>query len=268
MNGIIVGKEGFMMLVAERQQKILGLVNEKKSIRVTDLSKIFSVTEETIRRDLEKLETDQKLARSHGGAISISPSNSMEMPFAEREVKNIKEKKEIAYKAVKEVAEGDEIILDASSTAWYMAKDLPDIPLTVLTNSNRVAMELSTKKQITVISTGGTLISKSMSFIGPLAESTFDTYHVSKAFISCNGLHLKHGISESDEMQARIKIKMMDSADTVYILIDHTKFDVKAFFRLNGIDVADYIITDNKVDDKIVEQLEEKSIHVIKAQKK
>lgn len=253
------------MLVAERQQKILELVNDKKSVRVTDLSKVFSVTEETIRRDLEKLEIDQKLARSHGGAISISPSNSMEMSFAEREVKNIKEKREIAYKAVKQVVEGDEIILDASSTAWYMAKALPDIPLTVLTNSNRVVMELSAKKQITVISTGGTLVSKSMSFVGPLAESTFNTYHVSKAFISCNGLHMKHGISESDEMQARIKDKMIESAETVYVLLDHSKFGVKAFFRLTDINVADYIITNSKVDQETVKQLEEKSIHVIKA---
>jgi len=253
------------MLVAERQQKILELVNDKKSVRVTDLSKAFSVTEETIRRDLEKLEVDQKLARSHGGAISISPSNSMEMSFAEREVKNIKEKRAIAYKAVKEVVEGDEIILDASSTAWYMAKALPDIPLTVLTNSNRVVMELSAKKQITVISTGGTLVSKSMSFVGPLAESTFNTYHVSKAFISCNGLHMKHGISESDEMQARIKDKMIESAETVYVLLDHSKFGVKAFFRLNDINVADYIITNNKVNQETVKQLEENSIHVIKA---
>ena len=267
MKGIIVGKEGFIMLVAERQQKILDLVNEKKSIRVTQLSKIFSVTEETIRRDLEKLELDQKLARSHGGAVSISPSNSMELSFSEREVKNIKEKKEIAYKAVKQVVEGDEIVLDASSTAWYMAKALPDLPLTVITNSNRVVLELSSKKQINVISTGGTLVSKSMSFIGPLAESTFDTYHVSKAFISCSGLHVKHGISESDEMQARIKNIMMQSADTVYILIDHTKFDVKAFFRLSSVDVADYIITDSKANEEIIEQLEEKSIHVIKVQK-
>src|SRR5699024_7510463 len=203
--------------------------------------------------------------RSHGGAISISPSNSMEMSFAEREVKNIKEKRAIAYKAVKEVVEGDEIILDASSTAWYMAKALPDIPLTVLTNSNRVVMELSAKKQITVISTGGTLVSKSMSFVGPLAESTFNTYHVSKAFISCNGLHMKHGMSESDEMQARIKDKMIESAETVYVLLDHSKFGVKAFFRLNDINVADYIITNNKVNQETVKQLEENSIHVIKA---
>lgn len=260
-------KEGLIMLVAERQQKILDLVNEKKSIRVTQLSKLFSVTEETIRRDLEKLELEQKLTRSHGGAVSISPSISTELSFSEREVKNVKEKREIAYKAVKQVKEGDEIVLDASSTAWYMAKALPDIPLTVITNSNRVVMELSVKNQINVISTGGTLISKTMSFTGPLAEAAFDTYHVGKTFISCSGFHMKHGISESDEMQARIKNIMMESADTVYVLVDHTKFDVKAFYRLSGIDVADFIITDSKTNNQIIEQLEEKSIQVIKAQK-
>jgi DeoR/GlpR family transcriptional regulator of sugar metabolism len=181
------------MLVAERHQKIVKLVNERKSIRVTELSEIFSVTEETIRRDLEKLEKEHKLARSHGGAIYINSSDSMEQPYFEREIMNVNEKREIALRATKLIDEGDKVILDASSTAWYMAKSLPDIPLTVLTNSIKVAMELSNKKQVEVISTGGTLQPKSLSFTGPLAEASMDTYHVSKAFISCKGLHLRRG---------------------------------------------------------------------------
>lgn len=252
------------MLVAERQQKIVGLVNERKSIRVTELSQLFSVTEETIRRDLEKLEMEKKLSRSHGGAISTTPSDSVEIPYSEREITNVKEKSEIALEAVKQVVEGDKVILDASTTAWYMAKSLPDMPLTVLTNSIKVAMELSSKKQITVISTGGTLLSKSLSFVGPLAEAPFDTYHVSKAFISCKGLHVDRGISESDERQARIKKKMIESADTTFIMIDYSKFGVQAFSRLNGLEIIDHIITDSKVDTNTVQQLEDRSLHVMK----
>ncbi|CDQ41142.1 MULTISPECIES: DeoR/GlpR family DNA-binding transcription regulator [Virgibacillus] len=252
------------MLVAERQQKIVELVNEKKSIRVTELSQHFSVTEETIRRDLEKLEKEKLLSRSHGGAISIKPVDSMEIPYSEREVINVKEKSKIALEAVKQVHEGDKIILDASTTAWYMAKALPDIPITVLTNSIKVSMELSTKKQITVISTGGTLLAKSLSFVGNLAETSLDHYHVNKAFISCKGLHLERGISESDERQANIKKKMMESADTVYIMIDYSKFGVQAFSRLAGLGVIDQLITDSNVDKQVIEQLEDRSMHVIR----
>ncbi|MCM3112794.1 DeoR/GlpR family DNA-binding transcription regulator [Lederbergia lenta] len=252
------------MLVAERQQKIVGLVNERKSIRVTELSQIFSVTEETIRRDLEKLEGEKKLSRSHGGAISISPTDSLEIPYTEREIMNVKEKKEIALEAVKHVNEGDKIILDASTTAWYMAKAMPDKPITVLTNSIKVAMELSQKKQITVISTGGTLLSKSLSYVGPLAESSLDTYHVNKAFISCKGLHMENGISESNEEQSRLKKMMIDRADLIYIMLDHTKFGVQAFSRINNLNVIDHIITDSKVDDQTVQQLTDRSIPLIK----
>ncbi|WP_226037401.1 DeoR/GlpR family DNA-binding transcription regulator [Aquibacillus saliphilus] len=253
------------MLVGERQLKIVELVNERKSIRVTELSAIFSVTEETVRRDLEKLEKEKKLARSHGGAFSVKPSEAVELSYSEREITNVKEKKEIALEAVKKVNEGDKIILDASTTAWYMAKSLPNIPITVVTNSIKVVMELSVKKEITVLSTGGILAPISLSFVGPLAESSLDTYHVNKAFISCKGLHLTHGISESNEQQARIKKKMIDITDSTYIMIDHSKFGVQAFSRLNGLDAVDHVITDSQVSPQIIQQLENHSLNLIKS---
>lgn len=253
------------MLVAERHQKIVEVVNERKSIRVTELSEIFSVTEETIRRDLEKLENEKKLTRSHGGAVRIAiTADTPEIPYSEREITNVKEKKEIATEAVKQVNEGDKVILDASTTAWYMAKILPDISITVLTNSLKVALELSTKKQVAVISTGGVLLSRSLSYVGPLAESSLDTYHVNKAFISCKGFHFKRGISESNEQQARMKKKMIDIADSIYIMIDHSKFGIQAFSHLYDLDIIDQVITDSNVEEKVVQQLQEKDLNVIK----
>lgn len=256
-------KEGIKMLVAERQHKIVNLVNEKKSVRVSELSKMFSVTEETIRRDLEKLEGEEKLVRSHGGAVSVNQNDSLEIPYSEREIMNVREKQEIALEAVKHLKEGDKIILDASTTAWYMAKSLPDVTLTVLTNSIKVAMELSKKDKVTVISTGGTLLSKSLSFVGPSAESSLNTYHFNKAFISCKGLHLEHGLSESDEQQSRIKTKMLESADVVFIMIDHSKFGVKAFSKISNFDYVDHIITDSKTDDTVLQKLRERELNVI-----
>jgi len=253
------------MLVAERHQKIVELINERKSIRVTELSKIFSITEETIRRDLEKLESQKKLIRSHGGAVSINTSSTSEISYLEREITNVQEKKQIALEAVKQVIEGDKIILDASTTAWYMAKELPDIDITVLTNSIKVATELSTKKEITVISTGGILRSESLSNVGPLAESSLESYHVNKAFISCKGLHLKRGMSEASEQQARMKELMVNSADTVYVMVDHSKFGVQAFTRFSEINAIDYVITDSQVDQGIVQQLIDRSLKLIQA---
>ncbi|API92948.1 MULTISPECIES: DeoR/GlpR family DNA-binding transcription regulator [Virgibacillus] len=254
------------MLIAERQQNIVRVVNERKSVRVSELSEIFSVTEETIRRDLEKLEKEKKLLRSHGGAISMNPSDSLEIPYKEREIINVAEKQNIALEAVKLVKEGDNIILDASTTAWYMAKSLPDIPITVLTNSIKVAMELGDKKQITVISTGGALLGKSLSFVGPLAEASLSNYYVNKAFISCKGLQIERGISESDEQQAKIKKKMIESTSQVYIMVDYSKIGKQAFSLITGIEDVDYIITDTKADKVSVQNLKEKQLNVIIAQ--
>ncbi len=250
------------MLVAERHEKITSLVNEKGSIRVSELSQIFHVTEETIRRDLEKLENEGKLQRSHGGAVSIKEQET-ESPYFEREVRNIKEKQSVAKEAIKNVSVNDRIILDASSTAWYMAKILPDLPLTVLTNSIRVAMELANREKIQVIVIGGTMLPKSLSFVGPQADIALNYYHVNKAFISCQGIHAERGISDSNEMQALVKKKMIEIADEVYLLADYSKFGVQAFSRIDTIDSIRTIITDSKTNQQDMKAFQEKGINVI-----
>ncbi|WP_100407095.1 DeoR/GlpR family DNA-binding transcription regulator [Bacillus solitudinis] len=231
------------MLVSERHKKIVEIVNEKDSIRVSDLSKYFKLTEETIRRDLEKLEGESKLNRSHGGAVRIPAQ--VESPFFEREIINIKEKEEVAKEAVKFICSHDCIMLDASSTAWYMAKIIPDIPLTVLTNSMKVVMELSKREHITVMTTGGTLLAKSLSFVGPLAEQGLMQYHLNKAFLSCHGIHSKRGISESNEQQAMFKKRAIDISDQVFLLADHSKFEINSFAHISSLASVDWMITDS-----------------------
>lgn len=244
------------MLAAERCEKIVQMVDERGSMRVAELSEIFKVTEETIRRDLDKLEQAGRLMRSHGGAVSLQ-GQSHETPFIEREVTNVEEKKQIAKEAVRYVQPRDRIILDASTTAWYMASLLPDIPLTVLTNSIKVATELANKEKIEVISTGGILSSRSMSFVGPLAESCLDLYHVNKAFLSSKGVHLTRGATESNEMQGRLKKRMISIADEVFLLADYSKFGVNEFTQVAPCDAFHTIITDHQAERSYLEQLQE-----------
>lgn len=252
-----------MMLAAERWQKIIQLVHDRGSMRVSELSELCEVTEETIRRDLDKLESEGKLLRSHGGAISIREVQA-EIPYFERETLNPEQKRNIAREAVKHVMDNDRIILDASTTAWYMARHLPNQPLTVITNSLKVAMELSTKDLIRVISTGGQLSPRSLSFVGPLAERSLDHYHVDKAFLSCKGLHPKRGISESSELQALIKRRMISIADHVTILADFSKIGVQSLTRVVSLDEIDQVITDGKSDEGLISELSSMSIKVIR----
>jgi DeoR family L-fucose operon activator len=247
------------MLVAERYEKIVKLVNERGSIRVSELSDLCAVTEETIRRDLDRLEADGHLRRSHGGAVSIKDAvpPQQETPYSEREIQHAEEKRRIAEAAVKLIQPKDRILLDASSTALYMARIMPDIPLTVLTNSIKVAVELSVKEKIDVISTGGLLAQRSLSYVGPLAERSLDAYHVDKLFFSCKGVHLERGISESNELQARVKQKMIGMADRVYLLVDASKFGVQAFTHVGDWADVDGLLTDGRVLPEILKRLEE-----------
>lgn len=251
------------MLVAERYEKIVQLVNERGSIRVSELSELCQVTEETIRRDLDRLEQSGRLRRSHGGAVSIKDQHQPETPFAEREIAHAEEKRRIAAEAIKLIQPKDRIVLDASSTAWYMAVGLPDIPLTVLTNSIKVAVELSSKEKIEVISTGGLLSPRSLSYVGPLAERSLDAYYVNKLFLSCKGVHMERGISESGELQGRIKQKMIGIAEQVILLADSSKFGTQAFTHVAELRDVDTIITDTDADADTLSRLADLEIQVM-----
>lgn len=251
------------MLVAERHRKIVAVVNERLSIRVTELSKIFKVTEETIRRDLEKLEKENLLRRSHGGAVSIQDEQS-EVSYLEREITNAREKRAIALEAVNLIKAGEQIVLDASTTAWYMAREMPDIQLTVLTNSIKVAVELSKKEQIRVISTGGMLQSNSLSYAGPLAERSLNMYHVNKAFISCKGVHWEAGLSDTNEWQALLKRQMIQIADQTILMADSTKFGVRTFAQISDLQPIKIILTDQHINESYSRMFNEKGVQIKK----
>lgn len=222
------------------------MVNERGSMRVSELSKLFSVTEETIRRDLERLEKEGYLRRTHGGAVGTKESSN-ELPYVQREVMNIEEKKQVAEIALNYIEPYDRIILDASTTAMYMAQALPDIQLTVLTNSLKVATELSSKRKITVHLTGGMLWSDSLSFVGPQAERGLSNYYVDKAFFSCKGVDPEWGVSDSNELQALVKKKLLEISNKSFLLVGQSKFGVKAFSPICQLNQIDAIITNSAI---------------------
>ena len=256
------------MLAAERQEYIVRVVNERGSARVSELAELCGVTEETIRRDLDRLEEAGRLKRSHGGAVSLlrdpdAPGAQQEIPYYVREITRAEEKRRIAEEAVKHIRPGDRILLDGSSTAWYVARNLPDMPLTVLTNSVKAAAELGGKERIEVLTTGGLMSHRSLSFVGPLAERALDDFHVDKAFLSCKGIHPERGISETTGLQAQIKRKMVEIADHVFLLADASKFGVQAFARAFDLAAVRTIITDSGLDEATADSYRALGIEVI-----
>lgn len=250
------------MLPAERHKGIVQLINTKGSVRVKELSRIFEVTEETVRRDLDSLEAEGKVLRSHGGAIRVE-ENHAEIPYVLRESENVEEKQAIAREAVRFIEPGDRIVLDASTTAWHVSLLLPNISVTVVTNSLKVSMELAGRHNIEVITTGGIVRANSLSLVGPLAEEALEQFYVDKAFLSCKGLHSEHGISESNALQALVKRKMIDISRKVYLLVDHSKIQMRDFTRVASVDEIDVVITDKQAPSDDVAQIEQYGVEVI-----
>ena len=181
------------MLAIERKNEILAILQKEQRVLVSELSRRYEVTDETIRRDLEKLEKEGFVKRTYGGAV-LNKRKDLDMPLRIREKTNRGEKQIIAGLVKDLIEEGDRIMLDASSTSLMISKELKEMEkLTVITNSVEVLIELAGHDGIQVISTGGNLNETSLSLVGNAAQKVLNGYHVDKAVFSCKGIDMKDG---------------------------------------------------------------------------
>ncbi|MBE7011506.1 MAG: DeoR/GlpR transcriptional regulator [Ruminococcaceae bacterium] len=255
------------MLALERQKRILEILNADGSVLVSKLSEELDVTEETIRRDLEKLEKQEVLIRTHGGAVPVD-ENDYELSLEKRKNTNITAKEKLAKEAVKFVKPWDTIFLDASTTTFYMAKEIKKMQnVTVITNSVRVINELSGLKDVKVIGIGG-LLSQNQSFVGSLAEDTIEkNYFANKMFFSSKGIMEEDTwVLESNEQECAIKQKMIKNSTERYFICDKSKIGRVGFVKLLPFEKINYFITDYKPSEKWIEIFKEESVEVVEVE--
>ncbi len=250
------------MFALERQKRILELLKSDGAVWVSKLSAELDVTEETIRRDLEKLEKQNALRRTHGGALPMD--DSMELSFEKRRHVNVEVKQLLARKAVEFIVPGDTVFLDASTTTFFMSKEIKKIKnVTIVTNSIRIVNELANQTAIRVIAVGG-LVSNNQSFIGALAESNIrDNYFANKLFFSSRGITQEAGILESNEAECTIKQTMIQNSKQRFYLCDQTKIGRVGFVKLSPLESIDYFITDAQLDDAWKAQFAEYKIETV-----
>ncbi len=231
------------MLAIERKREILSRLVSDGKVIVADLAKDFGVTEETIRRDLEKLDSEGLAYKIYGGAVSRK-SSTLDLPYSVRVGVNVEEKEIISDLVCQFVKDGDRLMLDSSSTAIYIVKKLKSKKnLTIITNSVKILLELSDKPDFTVLCTGGSLKEGSLSLTGSSAEKMISSYHVDLAICSCKGIDMTLGVTDSSEKDGQIKQAMFASADKKLLALDTGKFDNKSFVRLCDAKELDMIIT-------------------------
>ena len=252
------------MFALERQKRITTILEKEGAVWVSKLSVELGVTEETIRRDLEKLEKQELLVRTHGGAVPIDES-TYELSLETRKRTNVDVKEKLAHEAVKYIVPGDIIFLDASTTTFYMAKELKKMSnVTVVTNSLRVINELTNQENLKVIGVGG-ITGSNQSFVGTLAESMVETnFFANKMFFSSKGVDADVGILESNEQECGIKRKMMKNCRQKYYLCDKSKLGRVGFVKLAPLADIDYFITEADLSADWKEKFAEMKVEIIK----
>lgn len=249
------------MFALERQKRILEMLKESGAVLVSKLSLELGVTEETVRRDLEKLEKQELLIRTHGGAVPLEETK-LELSLERRKNTNTEIKERLAKEAVKFIVPGDTVFLDASTTTFYLAKELKYMKnITVISNSIRVIQELSECPDLKVIAVGG-FVSSNSSFVGNLAEQNIIHYFFAdKMFFSSRGITKVGGILESNEQECSIKQKMLKNSKEKFYMCDNSKIDRIGFAKLAQFEEIDHVITDCDLDDSWKKIFDENKVY-------
>lgn len=251
------------MLGIERRQRIVDKIKQDKKVYVSELSQLFKVTEETVRRDLEKLENENLLRRSYGGAILNEQQTGEDISFMKRSTINSESKEAIAQKAQELINDGDTIMVDSSTTCLTLLHHLKERRhITIITNSIRLAYDFSASP-FRIISTGGTLRANSMALTGTATCTALQRYYADVVLISCKGLDPKRGVMESNEEESAVKQVMLAQAKKSLLLVDQSKFDKTAFVQTCSLADIDTIVTDSAPEEHWHKALTQAQVELI-----
>lgn len=256
-----------MTMINRRQEDILKELNQKGYVNVVDLCETHNVSTVTIRKDLNFLENEKLLHRTHGGA-SKQPIYAFERNVDDKEGLQVEQKKQIAKEALKYINDHDYIILGSGSNIHYLSRTITGFQkLTVLTPSLKVSLELCKETNIDTIQLGGDIRNSSTSAVGPIAEATLSQFSCNKLFLGADGIHLDFGLSTSNSLEAHLNQAMIDVSEKIIVLADSTKMNVRGFGKICNLDKIDVLITDEGIDIETKTKLEELGIEVVIAPK-
>jgi DeoR/GlpR family transcriptional regulator of sugar metabolism len=250
------------MFAVERRNAIMKYLKENGSITVEELADKLEVSNMTIRRDLKYLEDANLVARTFGGAI-LKDSLIEEVPYYEKTEIRIEQKKKLAEYAVSLIKEGDAIILDAGTTNMEIAKIIKDMKnLTVITTDLMIAAYLINSKDINIFCTGGEIHKSTGTCIGTNALDFLNKINVDIAFIGASSIDVEKGMTTPTFEKAKIKRQIIDSAETSILVSDSSKFGKKSFVKVSSLKELNMIITDDKIDKDILEEIKKHQINI------
>jgi len=251
------------LLIGERHQLILELLNRDGRVLVSELSNSLGISPITIRKDLDHLEAQHLLQRTHGGALPPSTSTLIDPSVKEKEQQQTEEKRRIAAAAVGLVKEGQCVLLDSGTTVMAIARALRKFSnLTIVTNAANVAAELS-DTGFEIILTGGTLRKNSLSLVGPLAEDVLKQIRADILFLGVDGFDPKIGVTTPNVLESRVNRAMVSASRKVVAVCDSTKFGRSSMALIVPPTAIHTVITDSQALGAHVKMLRSAGIEVI-----
>lgn len=248
-----------LLTLNDRQQQLLRKLEAEGEVKVTELRDRIGVTEMTIRRDLEKLEQSGTVRRTFGGAIYLGKDIALQ----ERNAVMTEQKLLIGKKAAGLVKPGESIFIDGGSTTLQVVKNLPEqLAVTAVTNALNVAQELMEKKISTVV-VGGIIQNATSTLVGPIAVEILSGMAFDRVFLGATGLSARHGFSNSNMYESEIKRTAIRQASEVNIVVDRTKFGVKALASFAEFRQVSRVITDELPDGDILRSCNEAGVELM-----
>ncbi|MER2491276.1 DeoR/GlpR family DNA-binding transcription regulator [Catenovulum sediminis] len=256
------------MLEIQRQQLLLDILDEKKFVTVAEFTQLLKSSEATIRRDLVKLDKQNKLVRVHGGAQAKEPSQKSSRKhiagdafWVSRETK-ADAKRLIAKKACELCEEGESIIINGGSSTYMMGEFLRDRNMNILTNSFVLAQELAELSTNQISMPGGEIYRKQGIILSAYDNDTTQHYSASKMFMGTPGIS-EFGVTESDALLIRSEQKLRKQAEKLIILADSSKLEKRSSFIFCNLKDVDVLITDSEADSQILAQYEKHGVEII-----
>jgi DeoR family transcriptional regulator of aga operon len=251
------------LLIDERRQHILSLIQSQGRVLVGELSRNLGISQITIRKDLEYLQSKGLVHRTHGGALRIQSSALFDPTLQEKQKQHSQEKLRIAAAAVKMVEEGQCVMLDSGTTTAAIAHELRRFSqLTVITNAVNIAAELASTN-LEVILVGGSLRKNSFSLVGPLAEDVLQEMHADILFLGVDGFDAEVGLTTPNFLESRVNRAMVKAARRVVAVCDSTKFKRRSLSRIVPPSAIHCVITDRGLDAATEEALRTQNIEVV-----
>ncbi|QDR82556.1 Glucitol operon repressor [Sporomusa termitida] len=241
------------MFAEERKTEILQLIRIGNPVTVSSLSQRFGVSESTVRRDLQELEDNGLIQRTHGGAISVQ--TGFEMSFQEKEVRFLAEKQQIATLAAGLVNDGETVLLDSGTTTLEIARLLRTKRITVATNSMDIAQVFSDDAAVETVLLGGTLRKNTRALVGYLTNDALRKMYFDKVFLAINGIDPEFGITTPNLTEAETKRYMLHAGKQKILVADNSKIGRRSLSRVCGLEDIELLITDTGLTDTDRQQL-------------